>query len=655
MRNLTQAVSISLLLISISNAATLDGSSLALKSDGVSSGSAWVLDRNGYVGTYVTLPQAGTITIDVSADGAGGAAMGLAVADSKSIFATTPGSKTYSANFNLSAGTHFVRTELSNDRGVSSRSLKINSLSVTGATLVNSHTNANALAASDTYIANYRKGPASVRLPITTANQQVSISLKRSAFNWGAGVDVTSLGTQGTTRQRVYQQLLNQNFNEIVCQCHWQSTEPTPGNVQIGELDAIRDYAAAHNMHTRLHSLIWNGNQPDWVDSLRAAAVSNPSSKSQLFDAIESRIGYYVGGTGYDEVDVYNESYNDGVLEGSPNQYWQLYGAAGVAKLYQDAGAASPSSKMFVNDFAVLQGSSNGFNEHIDTIQQAGVDADYGNVVDGIGLQFYAPDVSSDLGKEVIFGLQNMNVQGLPTVLTEFGTFSSVSDADSVNVLGQLMRLIFGNPSSTGFVMWDWLKEDGGNMQFAPGAALYSVNTSNWNGATLTNAGKLWQDTLGIEDWDGNTANGWNMQLTTTVGPDGTINFNGFYGDYEISVGGKTYDLALTKGVTNYVLGDPTVLLGDYNGDGRVDAADYSVWRNHLNTTFDLHGNGNEEGSSAGRVDQADYQLWKANFGNASGSGSAVGAGLPEPGALTLFGWVFAVLGLRKSRPARPA
>jgi hypothetical protein len=88
------------------------------------------------------------------------------------------------------------------------------------------------------------------------------------------------------------------------------------------------------------------------------------------------------------------------------------------------------------------------------------------------------------------------------------------------------------------------------------------------------------------------------------------------------------------------VASDMTVvgLAGDFNGDGVVDAADYTTWRDHLGSSFNLHGNGDETGGSAGLVDQADYTLWKANFGH-TGSGSGAGLGqraVPEPGSLVL-------------------
>jgi formylglycine-generating enzyme required for sulfatase activity len=91
-------------------------------------------------------------------------------------------------------------------------------------------------------------------------------------------------------------------------------------------------------------------------------------------------------------------------------------------------------------------------------------------------------------------------------------------------------------------------------------------------------------------------------------------------------------------------------LPGDYNGDGGVDAADYTVWRDKLGSMFNLNGNGDETGGSAGVVDQADYAYWKSNFGHTSGSGSLAIGSVPEPAtlALAVLGLVGGLLGLRR-------
>ncbi len=71
----------------------------------------------------------------------------------------------------------------------------------------------------------------------------------------------------------------------------------------------------------------------------------------------------------------------------------------------------------------------------------------------------------------------------------------------------------------------------------------------------------------------------------------------------------------------------------DFNGDGFVDAADYTVWRDNLGlltgaTLLD----GDADGD--GDVDATDYNLWKQGFGTLAASAVIAGQ-VPEPGAVT--------------------
>ncbi|MEX2092597.1 MAG: hypothetical protein WD971_07955 [Pirellulales bacterium] len=82
----------------------------------------------------------------------------------------------------------------------------------------------------------------------------------------------------------------------------------------------------------------------------------------------------------------------------------------------------------------------------------------------------------------------------------------------------------------------------------------------------------------------------------------------------------------------------PQPVPGDYNHNGIVDAADFTIWRNTLGSTTDLRANGNNSGASAGKIDQADYAFWKSNFGDTSGSGAgSIALGVPEPASLLLL------------------
>jgi len=72
---------------------------------------------------------------------------------------------------------------------------------------------------------------------------------------------------------------------------------------------------------------------------------------------------------------------------------------------------------------------------------------------------------------------------------------------------------------------------------------------------------------------------------------------------------------------------------GDYNNNGTVDAADYTLWQDTLgqNVTAGTGADGVPDGIISG----LDYTFWKTRFGNTSGTGST--SAVPEPASLVLL------------------
>ncbi|MBB6428888.1 hypothetical protein HNQ40_000694 [Algisphaera agarilytica] len=94
--------------------------------------------------------------------------------------------------------------------------------------------------------------------------------------------------------------------------------------------------------------------------------------------------------------------------------------------------------------------------------------------------------------------------------------------------------------------------------------------------------------------------------------------------------------------VTITLLPELVTLPGDYNGNGVVDAADYTVWQDAFGSMEDLAADGNGNGA----VDAADYTVWQDNFGSTNLEGASMVV-IPEPSSLALLGLGVTVAGLR--------
>lgn len=91
--------------------------------------------------------------------------------------------------------------------------------------------------------------------------------------------------------------------------------------------------------------------------------------------------------------------------------------------------------------------------------------------------------------------------------------------------------------------------------------------------------------------------------------------------------------------LTGRVLYQPLELLGDYNDNGIVDAADYTLWRDSLDTATFLPND-----QTPGSVDASDYEVWKNNFGETlTMAGAGATGAVPEPSAALLLAFSFLI------------
>jgi hypothetical protein len=135
--------------------------------------------------------------------------------------------------------------------------------------------------------------------------------------------------------------------------------------------------------------------------------------------------------------------------------------------------------------------------------------------------------------------------------------------------------------------------------------------------------------TLTVTDLGAATlANNTKFTLISYTGAWDNGTFSGFANGDPITVGSNQFHIKYDDTITGANAVTLTSfgaagLTGDYNSDGKVDAADYVIWRKT-----------NINGSQG-------YTDWRANYGNPSpgaGSGSRLsGAAVPEPTTMGLL------------------
>jgi hypothetical protein len=137
----------------------------------------------------------------------------------------------------------------------------------------------------------------------------------------------------------------------------------------------------------------------------------------------------------------------------------------------------------------------------------------------------------------------------------------------------------------------------------------------------------------------------WRIPLSAMIGPEpGTPAFPNDSFDLLVAT---TDGLGDVSQPIRYTLAEPPAgPSGDYNDDGKVDAADYVVWRKNENTSNPLPND-----PHGGMIGINQYNTWRENFGAMGGGSGLSNAAVPEPATVALLAaaaFAFAVFRRRR-------
>lgn len=222
---------------------------------------------------------------------------------------------------------------------------------------------------------------------------------------------------------------------------------------------------------------------------------------------------------------------------------------------------------------------------------------------------------------------------GDPVLGTAFIDFAAGPGSD-LNARGT----VYAFEAPAGIYQLEYRASWGSSQQSVLDAYLYDRSVTptfshrfDWN---TGNAATLYGDLSGV-----NPANSENIEGITLLFDNGVMS-----GAQTLSVTSDPFTVAPTELVVFRMAGlgfgtdssgarldllrlnpvAPALLAGDYNNDGEVTAADYTIWRDALNSSQTLPND-----LTPGEVSADDYDVWAANYGR---SEPPAATATPEPG-----------------------
>ncbi len=225
-------------------------------------------------------------------------------------------------------------------------------------------------------------------------------------FPIGTALDIDALRSEP-----VYEQTLADQFNMVTPETSmkFDKTEPQPGVFTFTDGDAIVNFARAHHMQVRGHTLVWYRALPEWLTN---GTFTRDQLMAILHDHITREVSHYRG-----EVniwDVVNEAIDD---QGNmrDNLWLRVIGPDYLDLAFRWAHEANPQALLFYNDYG---GEGSGRKSDAIYALLKGMIA-RGVPVNGVGLQMHVALNRYPSAQDLLANMKRLAALGLQVQITE--------------------------------------------------------------------------------------------------------------------------------------------------------------------------------------------------------------------------------------------
>ena len=160
-----------------------------------------------------------------------------------------------------------------------------------------------------------------------------------------------------------YQDLLLKHFSQFTAgnAMKWDATEPTEGNFNFTRADQLANFARAHGLRMRGHTMIWYSQVPAWVfqdSSGNPLQPGNSAHRALLLARMQNHIHTVIARYAdiVDSWDVVNEVIDESQPNGLRNSPWlQIIGPEYIDYAFQYASEVANGAALFINDYNTYQ------------------------------------------------------------------------------------------------------------------------------------------------------------------------------------------------------------------------------------------------------------------------------------------------------------
>lgn len=346
-------------------------------------------------------------------------------------------------------------------------------------------------------------------------NAAVEIRQTRSAFGWGTAVVAGRLLAQGSDAD-AYRDFLVKYCNRAVFENDlkwfgWQNRR--------NRADVFRalDWLDERQIDVRGHCLVWpswRNSTPRWRELASNPEALDAAIREHIRDEASALRGRVV------DWDVVNEIHDN-------NDILKILGDDILVDWFQEARAADPNARLFINDYGILSGEGLDRRKQTSYFRAIKKLIDAGAPIGGIGMQSHFGQTATP-PERLLEILDRFAELGLPISITEHDV-DAADKAFQAEFTRDFLTAAFSHPAVDEILVWGFWERS----HWRPESAYFSAD---W---TPTPAGKVWQELVG-ETWRSN--------LDATSNEAGTVATRVFLGDYRITVrvGDKTSTVETT-------------------------------------------------------------------------------------------------------------